>query len=106
MVWGRRCCTSRGGVEALQNSALAVPQRLDNRLARLKLAEKRAQISCILENKRAIFGDDLKLDLAKLPAPHPDGVGQVPQPSDAMAAFSLRVIRARDMRRTLKLLKA
>ena len=52
-------------------------------MARLKLAEKLVQISCIWENKRAILSGELELDMAKLPALHPDGISQVARPSDA-----------------------
>ena len=52
-------------------------------MARLKLAEKLVQISCIWESKRAIFGDELELDMAELPSFHPYGIGEVARPSDA-----------------------
>ncbi|MDO6415194.1 glycoside hydrolase family 3 N-terminal domain-containing protein [Sphingomonas sp. BIUV-7] len=83
-----------------------VEARVDDLLPRMTLDEKIAQITAVWEGKTAIFDDKLQLDLVKLRARYPSGLGQVTRPSDAKGAVSPRVTPGRDIRQTIALVNA
>ncbi|RVU05649.1 beta-glucosidase [Novosphingobium umbonatum] len=83
-----------------------VEARVDDLLARMTLEEKIAQITTVWENKVGIFDENLQLDLARLRAKYPQGLGHFTRPSDAKGAVSPRVAKGRNPAETVALVNA
>ncbi len=65
-----------------KDPAAPLEKRVEDLLARMTLAEKIAQITCIWDRKKQILDAKGEFDLAKAKAGFPDGIGQVARPSD------------------------
>ncbi|MEK7343583.1 MAG: glycoside hydrolase family 3 N-terminal domain-containing protein [Pseudomonadota bacterium] len=89
-----------------KDASAPVESRVDDLLARMTLDEKIAQITTVWEGKVALFDDRLQLDLAKLRAAYPAGLGHFARPSDAKAGVSPRVAPGRTPRQTVALVNA
>jgi beta-glucosidase len=69
-------------VPLYRNAAAPLEQRVEDLLARMTLAEKIAQITCIWDRKQQLLNAGGNFDPAKARANFPVGIGQVARPSD------------------------
>jgi beta-glucosidase len=89
-----------------KNAGAPVEARVEDLLARMTLEEKIVQISAVWDDKTKIFDAKGELDLAKLAAIHPNGIGHFARPSDAKGPASPREVPGRDVRGTIRLVNA
>ncbi len=83
-----------------------VAQRVEDLLGRMTLDEKIVQITSVWEDKTRIFDSIGEVDVSKIPAFFPNGIGQFARPSDAKGPVSPREVRGRDVRGTIRLVNA
>ncbi len=86
-----------------KDASQPIELRVDDLVQRMTLEEKVAQITSVWDGKKAIWDDQRQLDLAKLRALYPHGLGQFARPSDAQGAVSPRVLPGRNVRQTVAL---
>ena len=69
-------------VPLYRNGSAPLEQRVEDLLARMTLAEKVAQITCIWDRKQQLLDAGGNFDPARAQANFPAGIGQVARPSD------------------------
>lgn len=86
-----------------KDATASVEARVEDLLARMTLEEKIVQMTTVWDGKVKFVGAKGKIDLAKLKAAHPLGIGQYARPSDVAGAVSPRVAKRLDARQTVAL---
>lgn len=89
-----------------QDPRRPTPERVQDLLARLSLAEKLLQITAIWDAKGALLGADGRLDAARLHANFPLGLGHVSRPSDRKGEGGFSGTHGRGPRATAELVNA
>ncbi|WCL55292.1 glycoside hydrolase family 3 N-terminal domain-containing protein [Gimibacter soli] len=86
-----------------KDATASVEARVEDLLARMTLEEKIVQMTTVWDGKVKFVGAKGEVDLAKLKATHPLGIGQYARPSDVAGAVSPRVAKRLDARGTVAL---
>ncbi|WP_308909194.1 glycoside hydrolase family 3 N-terminal domain-containing protein [Pseudokordiimonas caeni] len=86
-----------------KDATASVEARVEDLLARMTLEEKIVQMTTVWDGKVKFVGPKGEIDLAKLKAAHPLGIGQYARPSDVAGAVSPRVAKRLDARQTVAL---
>jgi beta-glucosidase len=93
-------------VPLYRSPSAPLEQRIDDLLARMTLAEKIGQLSCVWNRKKEILTPGGDFDPAKARAVFPDGIGQIARPSDLDGGGDPLVRPYRDARQTVALVNA
>jgi beta-glucosidase len=97
----------RPAVAPYQDPSVPLERRVEDLLARMTLAEKIAQITCIWDHKKDLLDAAGNFDEAKARAAFPAGIGQVARPSDLNGSGGDPLQQAfRDARQTVALVNA
>jgi len=89
-----------------KDASLPVEQRVDDLLARMTLAEKIAQITCVWDQKQKYMDAAGNFDATRAQAAFPAGIGQVARPSDIHGNGDPLQTPYRDARQTVALTNA
>jgi len=86
-----------------KDASAPVDARVDDLLKRMTLEEKVAQLLTVWQEKTKMLDANKRIDIAKVAALYPDGLGGFSRPSDADGPSSPRVVPRRGIKSTVEL---